>query len=174
MTQCTRRATQRVTQKSHKINSRDGEEGCEKVTRKNPMGHIAPLCGRNASEAGQEETRDEAPDSSAFAAALAWSTLERMSANVPPFVDAVVQEARRLLAVDRVWLFGSRARGDARELSDYDLAFDHQASDAAWCAFVNLVQDEASTLADLDLVDLRQASRELRARILKEGVLLHG
>lgn len=89
-------------------------------------------------------------------------------------VRAIAAEAARSLALRRVYLFGSRSRGDARPDSDIDLAFEHDSTLAAWSDFVNRMRDEAPTLLDLDLVDLAQIGDELRAEILKEGRLIDG
>jgi predicted nucleotidyltransferase len=89
-------------------------------------------------------------------------------------VAEIVEAARRSLDLQRVILFGSRARGDARLDSDLDLAFDHSSTDAEWADFVNQMRDEAPTLLPLDLVDLAQADPALRARITSEGRLVHG
>src|SRR3954463_5089967 len=79
---------------------------------------------------------------------------------LPVHVRAVIQEiadhARRFLPVERVILFGSRARGDFRASSDIDLAFDHRGTEQAWASFVNELTDSAPTLLELDLVDLRR------------------
>lgn len=83
-------------------------------------------------------------------------------------------QAERSLALRRVYLFGSRARGDAREDSDVDLAFEHESSPAEWARFVNTVRDQSSILLDLDLVDFAKAPVALRDRILQEGRLLRG
>jgi uncharacterized protein len=85
-----------------------------------------------------------------------------------------VERAERALVLRRVYLFGSRARGDARDDSDVDLAFEHESSPAAWADFVNTAQDQAPFLLDLDLVDLASATPALRERILREGRLVHG
>jgi uncharacterized protein len=89
-------------------------------------------------------------------------------------LQEIVQMAERALDLRSVCLFGSRARGDAREDSDLDVAFEHDSSPAAWAEFVNAARDEAPILWDLDLVDLGRAAPELRERILKEGRLLRG
>lgn len=95
-----------------------------------------------------------------------------------PQVDRAVAEIARAAAsslrLQRVWLFGSRARGDARGDSDVDLAFEHGSPDATWAAFVTQMQDEAPVLLPLDLVDFAQASPELRQRILTEGRIVYG
>jgi predicted nucleotidyltransferase len=89
-------------------------------------------------------------------------------------LGAIVDEARRNLELRRVFLFGSRARGDARKDSDIDLAFDHGSAAPIWAEFVNMMREQAPTLLDLDLVDLAQVTAELRARILAEGKLVYG
>lgn len=89
-------------------------------------------------------------------------------------LQALIREAARALDLRRVYLFGSRARGDARPGSDIDLAFEHGSPPSVWADFVNAMHDGAPTLLDLDLVDLAEISPELRTRILSEGKLLHG
>ena len=47
-----------------------------------------------------------------------------MSPDLPPSIRQLIDYGIKTVDPDRVILFGSRARGDARENSDYDLAFD--------------------------------------------------
>ncbi|HEX5054663.1 MAG TPA: nucleotidyltransferase domain-containing protein [Planctomycetota bacterium] len=78
----------------------------------------------------------------------------------------------RLPGVQGVWLFGSRARGDAREDSDIDLAvLGPTAFDPVLVFDLGL---ELGVLAsrDVDLVDLRAASTVLRKEALHGGRLL--
>jgi len=93
---------------------------------------------------------------------------------VPRIVQHIVQAAQRSLELKRVFLFGSRARGDARPDSDIDLAFEHASTDAEWAEFVNEMAERAPTLLPLDLVDLARADPRLRARICQEGRVIHG
>lgn len=70
-------------------------------------------------------------------------------------------------------LFGSRAREDASERSDIDLAI--EAPDATlrqWLEIVAVVED-ADTLLSFDLVRLEEASEAFKARILSEGKTLY-
>ena len=92
----------------------------------------------------------------------------------PDALQSLIEEAVRALELRRVYLFGSRARGDARTDSDIDLAFEHGSPPAVWADFVNAMHDGAATLLDLDLVALAEVSPQLRTRILSEGKLLYG
>jgi len=47
-----------------------------------------------------------------------------MDTDLPPSIRRLIDYGIQTVAPDRVILFGSRARGDAREDSDFDLAFD--------------------------------------------------
>lgn len=46
-----------------------------------------------------------------------------MKPDLPPSIRRLIDYGIKTVAPDRVILFGSRARGDARSDSDYDLAF---------------------------------------------------
>jgi uncharacterized protein len=70
-----------------------------------------------------------------------------------------------------VWLFGSCARGDARQHSDIDVAILPR-DDLPSGFFAELAADfEESTLPyDVDLVDLRRADAALAEEVHREGV----
>jgi predicted nucleotidyltransferase len=63
--------------------------------------------------------------------------------------ELIVELARRLArhpAVERVWLFGSRARGDHFERSDIDLAIEAPSmDDSDWMRIKLEFEDEAPT-----------------------------
>ena len=72
--------------------------------------------------------------------------------------------------VEKVILFGSRARGDFKERSDIDLAF------CGGCSshFVLDVDEEMPTLPEFDIVDLdKPVRKELLESIKNEGVVLY-
>ena len=72
--------------------------------------------------------------------------------------------------IQKVILFGSRARGDFRRASDIDLAV--QGGNV--CRFRLDVEEETHTLLTFDVVDLcSDLSPELREAIGREGVLLY-
>ena len=88
----------------------------------------------------------------------------------------VAAEARKSGFIEKVVLFGSRARGDARPFSDYDLAVELAADTPAikWLAFAERLDDEAPTLCQLSLIQLRKSvRRELLDRIAKEGAVIY-
>ena len=72
--------------------------------------------------------------------------------------------------VDKVILFGSRARGDNRERSDIDLAI----SGGNYVEFALAVDEVIPTLLMFDVVVTdKLLSAELREAIAKDGVLLY-
>ena len=98
---------------------------------------------------------------------------EEMLYNKTGIKQRVIQEIIELAKknhVDKVILFGSRARGDFKRTSDIDLAvyggnFDRFALD---------VNEETSTLLQFDIVDAdRKMQPELMESIEKEGVVLY-
>ncbi|NBC32464.1 MAG: hypothetical protein GVY13_07285 [Alphaproteobacteria bacterium] len=86
----------------------------------------------------------------------------------------VLDVLTRFPAVERVILFGSRARGDAGPRADIDLAVAcPQAGEAEWLRIAEAVEEEAETLLLIDLVRLEEASADLRDRIRSEGRVLY-
>ncbi|MBQ6620433.1 MAG: nucleotidyltransferase domain-containing protein [Thermoguttaceae bacterium] len=87
--------------------------------------------------------------------------------------DAVIAELRRLAessGIGRLWLFGSRARGDYRDRSDIDLA----AEGGRVNEFAQEIEEKVPTLLMFDVVDLsRPVAEELRRTIEREGILLY-
>lgn len=70
----------------------------------------------------------------------------------------------------RVLLFGSRARGEGRPTSDFDLAFEGVEDARAWQAFRLDQIYEPVCLFPLDLVRLETAPPELQDEIRKDAV----
>ena len=90
--------------------------------------------------------------------------------NVPDRVlNEIVAFAERH-AVERVVLFGSRARGSHTRRSDVDLAV--QGGD--FDAFYWDVKEKTHSLLSFDVVDLdREASEELKREIEREGITVY-
>lgn len=86
---------------------------------------------------------------------------------------ALVRSLSTVPAVDEVWLFGSRARGDASPGSDIDLAVRApRATVAEWLRVWELV-DQAETLLPIDLVRLDRAPDELKDEVARHGERLY-
>jgi uncharacterized protein len=92
---------------------------------------------------------------------------------VPPAIDRLVAELARRPEVERVWLFGSRARGDHLPRSDVDLAVEAPAADRRARADLIALAEEADTLLPIDLLLLDEAPPALAARVRAEGKVLH-
>ncbi len=86
----------------------------------------------------------------------------------------VLARAERTIRPEKVWLFGSRARGTHQPYADVDLAFlPAPGGDAQWSEFVAEVEEDAPTLLALDLVNVRTCQATLREEILSEGLLIY-
>lgn len=85
----------------------------------------------------------------------------------------VIQEIRSLAqkyGISQVILFGSRARGDYKRVSDIDLAV----SGGDFARFALDVDEETSTLLMYDFVNLDgTVQEELRESIQREGRILY-
>ena len=72
--------------------------------------------------------------------------------------------------IDRVLLFGSRARGDFHRASDIDLAVEGEQVDQ----FILEVREETSTLLNYDIIDLKRLKQGVFWNtIQKEGIILY-
>jgi predicted nucleotidyltransferase len=95
-----------------------------------------------------------------------------MVAGVPDALTPVLDALSRRPVVRRVWLFGSRARGDHAARSDIDLAIEAPGAGAIeWDAIAQIVES-APTLLGVDLVRLDAASPALQERVRAEGRVL--
>lgn len=84
-------------------------------------------------------------------------------------IDEICELAREN-NVDKVILFGSRARGDYKTKSDIDLAF----SGGNWVQFTLAVDEETSTLLQFDIVNLDgTVQQELLESIERERILIY-
>ena len=84
-------------------------------------------------------------------------------------LDELISIAERY-HIEKLILFGSRARGDFRRTSDIDLAV----SGGDFARFALDVEEETSTLLKYDFVDLdRKVQKELLKSIEKEGVVIY-
>lgn len=90
-----------------------------------------------------------------------------------PVIEELTARLSCVPEVERIVLFGSRARGDAEPRSDIDLAVEcPNASRVVWNTIREQVLD-ARTLLFIDLVRHDRASEALRHRVLTDGVVLY-
>ncbi|MDC0344934.1 nucleotidyltransferase domain-containing protein [Alphaproteobacteria bacterium] len=64
------------------------------------------------------------------------------------------QELCSLEGLDKIWLFGSRARGDYGERSDIDLAIKLSKDNPKQRLFISNIIEEADTLLKIDIIYL--------------------
>lgn len=95
--------------------------------------------------------------------------------SVQKVMDYLITTARASIHPKAIILFGSRARGDARPKSDYDVAFDFDTKKYyhEWSAFCLEAQENAPTLLSMDLVNLNAVSSEFASKIHQEGIVLY-
>lgn len=77
--------------------------------------------------------------------------------------------------VDKIYLYGSRARDTHRERSDIDIAIQcPRATNSEWHNILNII-DDAPTLLKVDCVRLDKLSSKspLLVSILEEGIVLY-
>lgn len=85
--------------------------------------------------------------------------------------DALLAAAREN-GIDRLWLFGSRARGDARPDSDVDLLYEARPGKSLWdvCPFILDAKDILGI--EVDLVERASLRGAFRDRVAHEAVPL--
>ena len=86
--------------------------------------------------------------------------------------DVVIQEICQLARkyqIEKVILFGSRARGDYKRVSDIDLAV----VGGDFVSFSLDVDEDTSTLLKFDIVNLSGKVQEELLRSIEEGVVLY-
>jgi nucleotidyltransferase substrate binding protein (TIGR01987 family) len=72
---------------------------------------------------------------------------------------------------ERVWLYGSRASGEAKESSDIDIAFDDKEFKSEW-----LIEEEIEkiqTLIKIDVKNIAHTEERFRQRVLSTGRVLY-
>jgi predicted nucleotidyltransferase len=84
-------------------------------------------------------------------------------------VDTIIKRARP----KRILLFGSRARDDAHERSDYDIAIDDEQLTPALLARIRADIEEIPTLHQIDVLWVNNTTGAFRQRILSEGRVLY-
>lgn len=71
----------------------------------------------------------------------------------------------------KVYIFGSRAKGNYTEFSDLDLAFISDQDISYELSILREILEESNLVFDVDLVDLSKVGNDFKQQILKEGKL---
>ncbi len=93
---------------------------------------------------------------------------------LPDSIKNLVQRMIHDLSPDEIILFGSRARGDHRANSDFDIAVkSSKITTDAWARLQIDLQEEPITLYQVDLVDFSQMDNDYKNQISREGKVLY-
>ncbi|MEA3283029.1 MAG: nucleotidyltransferase domain-containing protein [Euryarchaeota archaeon] len=96
----------------------------------------------------------------------------------PLSADEILADAANIIARHlpdaRIFLFGSRAKGDARETSDFDIAVD-AGSKISFGVIARIKDeiDELRTLKSIDIIDLNRVNPKFKEIVRKSGVNIH-
>jgi len=156
--------------------SEEGEDDIKTITIvRNTLAHAY----RKISEEDLQRIRDEILPRAERAAKELLKIVEqknldpKSNLNVPKGLIKTLGEHGVLLA----YIFGSRARGNAREDSDYDVAVLFSNDDASIIDEINLAVELADALNEpvekIDVVSLNRADLLIKARVLKEGIPIY-
>lgn len=135
---------------------------------------IAALVTRQRANYGRPQRRQDDVDMIMTTPAHRRSGLSEESERIDRIVLPALRDAMAAVpAVERIVLFGSRARGDDDARSDIDIAISCPAAGKRTWLDICRVAEEAETLLEIDLVRLEEAAPEFRQRIESEGKVLY-
>lgn len=86
-----------------------------------------------------------------------------------------IKKLQDSIVVDRIILYGSRARGTHRERSDIDLAIDcPKATEKDWRNIYNIIMDQNDTLLEIDCVryDALDSESHFKKEIDKDSKII--
>jgi len=93
-----------------------------------------------------------------------------MTYNIPDRVYRDIVFFAKKNCIEKVILFGSRARGDHHERSDIDIAV----SGGDYSSFYWDIEEKAWTLLQFDIVELDAGiSEQLETEIAKDGIIIY-
>jgi uncharacterized protein len=96
-----------------------------------------------------------------------------MSKKIPVIFNALRKIATTTSKVDKIILFGSRARGDYQKKSDIDLAIvAPNITTKEWLDLCDKI-NQLDTLLEIDIVNFADAGKDLQNKILQEGMVIY-
>ncbi len=95
--------------------------------------------------------------------------------SLPDSVQKVIKSLIEQVGPQKIILFGSRARGDHRENSDFDIAvMGRKNSEREWNEALTMIEETPITLHPIDIVEFEKLSDEYQSNIREEGKILYG
>lgn len=88
-------------------------------------------------------------------------------------VDAVVEIVKNKLDPDRIFLFGSRAKGSNGQSADFDIAIEAKKPSISTQREINEKIDEISGLYKVDVVYMDSIDDEFKNIILESGEIIY-
>lgn len=108
---------------------------------------------------------------------LRITELKNLDPSTIPKMSKALAQLFKKHGVLLAYLFGSRAKGTAREDSDYDIAVLFSNDETTIIDEINLTAEVADALKEpvdkVDIVSLNRIDLTVKARILREGVLIY-
>lgn len=94
--------------------------------------------------------------------------------DLTPLKKSIASLAVNRPAIEVVWLYGSAARGDATERSDYDIAcaFNHDLAQEQEAEELRFQLQQQSPRA-VSVVDINQAPIPLALNIIEDGIVIY-
>ena len=97
-----------------------------------------------------------------------------MKYNIPERVLKDISAFAKKYSINKVILFGSRARGDNTERSDIDIDIDIAVYGGDFDSFYWVVKEKVHSLLSFDVVEAdKPISEELKQEIEKDGVIIY-
>jgi len=95
--------------------------------------------------------------------------------NLPTTIQRVLEKVIEVCDPEKIILFGSRARGDHRTNSDFDIAIRGiKCNDQAWTRLLVELEEEPGSLYQIDLVQFEELAKDYKLNISAEGKILYG
>lgn len=89
-----------------------------------------------------------------------------------PILKKIVEQVLQHCKPQKIVLFGSRARGDYREKSDYDISVSG-INESNYAEVLNAIDDNDFTLKKIDLLKYENLNEEYQKSVNTEGITLY-
>lgn len=90
-------------------------------------------------------------------------------------IENIIAEIRTIILKhakpERIWLYGSRATGEASDSSDIDIAYDDKDFNSTW--LIEEEVDELPTLLKIDIKNIASSEERFRQRVISSGKVVY-